>query len=153
MRLVASTFAVALLAASVAHAKPDFSPVYQALKAQGYTNVQTIRERNRVRFEAHQGTQTRVIIYDARSGRMLSDNMAPVPDQDRDRLRDRDRDHDRLQDPDQDRDRDRLRDKDQDRDRDRLKDPDQDQDRDRLRDQDRDNTGTGGQSGGSGKNG
>jgi hypothetical protein len=84
--------------------------VIQALEDQGYTVTNTIRETNRIRIQAQSGNATRELVYDSRTGKLLSDDIAP--------LRDRDRDRDRLQDGTHDGDPDRDQDRDQDRDRD-----------------------------------
>ncbi len=118
------TAAAFLLAASAAFPQTGLAPVVQTLEAQGFTVVQTTREANRLRIEARSAGQQRELVYDSRTGELLSDEVTP--------LLDRDRDQDRLQDGD--------RDGEPDQDRDR----DQDQDMERDGDMDRSRDGTGG---------
>lgn len=133
MKRFAMTLAAAAIGSvaigSAALAQAGLDPVLQALERQGYTEIEVLREQNQIRIEAKNQERERVLVYDARTGALLSDTA------EQDRLRDRERD--RILDdgvPDQDRDRDQLRDRDPIRDQDRLDDPDQD----RTQDQDRD---------------
>ena len=117
------TAAALLLAASAAFSQGGIAPVIQTLEAQGFTVVETTREANRVRIEARSASQQRELVYDSRTGELLSDELTP--------LRDRDRDQDRLQDEDGDGEPDQDRDRDRDQDMERADDPDQDQDQSR----------------------
>ena len=116
LTLAAAVLLISPLAAA-AQNTGGMGPVYQALQSQGFTNMLTVRDRNRIRVTAQRGDQTRELVYDATTGKLLWDNLDPQRDQTRDRLY--------QQDFDQDRDRDRLHDMtgDRDRDQDRTRDP------------------------------
>lgn len=120
MRFLALTTAALLLSSMAATAQTGAEPVYQALQSQGFSQMQTVRDRNRIRITAQRGDQTRELVYDAKTGKLLWDNLDP----------DRDRTRDRLyqQDFDQDRDQDRLRDQTDDQDKDQIQDQDRIQD-------------------------
>ena len=116
------TAAAFLLAASAAFSQGGIAPVIQTLEAQGFTVVETTREANRLRIEARSADQWRELVYDSRTGELLSDELTP--------LRDRDRDQYRLQDGDGDGEPDQDRDRDRDQDMERADDQDRDQSRD-----------------------
>ena len=122
MHLFTLTTAAFLLSAVLATAQTDrgVGPVYQALQQQGFTNMQTVRDRNRIRITAQRGDQTRELVYDAASGKLIWDNLDPNRDQTRDRLYqqdfERDRDRDRLRDHTGEKEMDRSRDQDRSRD-------------------------------------
>ncbi|MBI1219876.1 MAG: hypothetical protein GC186_15145 [Rhodobacteraceae bacterium] len=75
----------------------------QALQQQGFTVMQTVREHNQLRITAHRDNQLRELVYDARTGKLLWDNLDPERDRTRDHLFqqefDRDRDRLHLRDP------------------------------------------------------
>lgn len=81
---------------------PGFA-IGQTLQEQGFTLMQTVREHNQLRITARRGDELRELVYDARTGKLLWDNLNPDRDRTRDRLFqqdfDRDRDHLRLRDP------------------------------------------------------
>jgi hypothetical protein len=114
------TVAAFLFAASAAFAQSGLAPVIQTLEAQGFAVVETTREANRLRIEARSSSHLRELVYDSRTGELLSDELTPLRDQDRDQDRLQDGDQDGVPDQDQDQDRDRdmehADDKDQSRD-------------------------------------
>ena len=81
------TIVVALiLAGGTAQAQTGLGPVYQALLAQGFTQMQSYREQNRIRVTAHRGGTLRQLVYDAQTGRLLWDSMDPNRDHGQDHL-------------------------------------------------------------------
>ena len=72
------TAAALLLAASAAFSQGGIAPVIQTLEAQGFTVVETTREANRVRIEARSASQQRELVYDSRTGELLSDELTPL---------------------------------------------------------------------------
>ena len=131
-RIMPAAIAAFLLGAGAAYPQSGLDPVFEVLEGQGFTVTQTARETGRIRIQAQSANQYRELVYDSRTGALLSDDVMP--------LQDRDRDQDRLQDdtedgtPDQDRDRDRDMDATQDMDRDQDMDATQDMDRDQAQD-------------------
>lgn len=121
MRLIrlAATALLLSVASVSAQTTGGMGPVYQFLQSQGFSNIQIVRERNQIRVTALRGDQLRMLVWDARTGKLLWDNLNPDRDRTRDRLYleefDRDRDRDRL--------RDATGDKDQTRDQDQTRDP------------------------------
>ncbi|MDE3027615.1 MAG: hypothetical protein KGH84_04390 [Paracoccaceae bacterium] len=124
MNTLKTTAVALLLSSGAAFALPDASNMYRALEQQGFTNIQMYQMRNRIRVYAQEGDQTRQLVYDAGTGKLLWDNMDPQRDRTRDQLF--------LMNQDQMQARDRIHL--QNHDLLRLKDQSRDQDRDRTRD-------------------
>jgi hypothetical protein len=112
--------------------------VFGKLRSEGYRDIETDQRRGLIRIEAHKGSVERQLVYNARTGELLSDRVH----RERDRNWDRDRDRHRTGDWDRDRhrtgDRARARHRAGDRDRDRNRTGDWDRDRNRAGDWDRD---------------
>jgi hypothetical protein len=117
--------------------------VFGMLRSQGYRDIETDQRRGLIKIEAQKGSVERELVYNARTGELLSDRVNRDRDRnwDGDRNWDRDRDRNRTGDWDRDRDRNRTGDWDRDRDRNRTGDWDRDRDRNRTGDWDRDRDG------------
>ena len=111
-RLLPTTTAAFLFTAAAAFPQAGLGPVIQTLESQGFTVTQTTRETNRIRIQAQRGDESRELVYDSRTGDLLSDDVMPLQDRDQDRLKDGTHDGE----PDQDRDRDRDNTQDMDKD-------------------------------------
>ena len=107
MKQLIRATATVLMISGAAFAQAGLGPVLQELERQGYTNIETMRETNRIRILAQRGDDLRELVYDANTGALLSDDAILL--RDRDRLRDQDMDGDGVPDRDQDRDQDRDR--------------------------------------------
>ncbi|MBI1170083.1 hypothetical protein GC209_01675 [bacterium] len=99
MRFLAPIAVMSILAAPMAEARGPMDRANQALQQQGFTVMQTVRERHQYRVTAQRRNEVRELIYDARTGKLLWDNMDPNRDRARDHLfqQEFDRDHLRLQ--------------------------------------------------------
>ena len=102
--IITSAALLISVAYATAQATEGMGPVYRTLQQQGFTNIRTVRDRtrNRIRVTAQRGSLTRRLIYDATTGALLWDNLAPDRDRTRDRIYQRDfgedRDRDRFRD-------------------------------------------------------
>jgi hypothetical protein len=106
MRKPLSTLAAMAAMSTMALAQAGLDPVYRSLEQQGYTVMETVREANQIRIRAERGDATRELVYDANTGKLLSDDALRLQTQDRDRDRLRDATGDGV--PDQDQARDRI---------------------------------------------
>ncbi|MCA8879579.1 MAG: PepSY domain-containing protein [Rhodobacteraceae bacterium] len=106
MRRLATTTAALLLLSGTAFAQASFDQVVKDLEQQGYTNIETVRATNQFQIRAQRGGEFRQLVYDPKTGKLLSDEVVPL--QDRDQLRDMDGDGDGVPDRDRDQDRDRV---------------------------------------------
>jgi hypothetical protein len=73
MRIITTTLAVLALDATIATAQTGLGPVIDALRSQGYRAIEVEREGNRIEVEARRGGRERELVYDARTGRLISD--------------------------------------------------------------------------------
>ncbi|WP_127901743.1 hypothetical protein [Solirhodobacter olei] len=122
-RLFSLTTAALLLSGVAAFAQTGLGPIYRALQQQGFTQMQTYREQNRLRVVAQRGEDLRQLVYDARTGTLLWDSMNPDRDRTQDRIYLKTRDQLRTQDQLLLRDQDMTQDQDMTRDQDRTRDP------------------------------
>lgn len=109
LKLAALTLICSTAAAS---AQTGSGPVYRWLQQQGYSQIHTYRDhaRMRTRITAQRGNQTRRLVFDGRTGRLMWDSLNPRRDRTRDRLYLREFDRDRVRDRDLLKRRDRRRD-------------------------------------------
>ncbi len=75
MKLTSLVFVAATLSAGAAMAQSVMDPVIADLTAQGYTNVQVERIGDTYRVEAMINGKKRELIYDATTGKILSDRL------------------------------------------------------------------------------
>ncbi|WP_127903039.1 hypothetical protein [Solirhodobacter olei] len=85
MRILYIAAIALLLSSGPGLAQTGLGPVYQALRDQGFSQMQTYQEQGRIRVTARRGGALRQLVYDAGTGRLLWDSMDP-----------RDRAHDYL---------------------------------------------------------
>jgi hypothetical protein len=104
IRLLQVTITALLLSAPAAFPQAGLGPVNATLEGQGFTVTRTTREANRVTIQALRGNESRELVYDTKTGKLLSDDVMPLRDRDQDQDQLRDGSHDGE--PDQDRDRD-----------------------------------------------
>ncbi len=73
MNLKSATVLMVLLGSGAAYAQTALDPVLETLRGQGYSNVEITRQSGQVKIEARNGTAQRELVYDAQSGKLLSD--------------------------------------------------------------------------------
>lgn len=64
-----------------AAALPQLTPIYQALQQQGFGQIKSYREQNRIIITARRGDQVRQLVCDGTTGKLLWDSLDPTMDQ------------------------------------------------------------------------
>lgn len=74
MRNISAALAILVFWSPIAGAQTGLDPVIKTLRDNGYRSIEVEREGNRIKVEARRGGQERELVYDARTGRLVSDD-------------------------------------------------------------------------------